>query len=284
MNTPETEVVIRSKLESTRTSGASSLLPDVHPTAIVHPQAILDASVQVGPWCTVGPHVRLGKGTRLISHVVMEGHTEVGEGNTFYPFSVIGVIPQDLKYKGEPTRLVIGNGNTFREGVSIHLGTVQGGGVTQIGNGCLIMGYVHVGHDCWIGNHCILANFVGLAGHVVIEDYVNVGGMSGVTQFSRLGAYSYLGGQSAVERDVPPYSIAVGGRPCHLKGANIVGLRRKGFASETIQRINEAIKLWVRPDIQKEQCLLEIESQYGDTPEVQEFVRFIRQSDTGVLR
>jgi len=216
--------------------------------------------------------------------VVIEGWTQVGENNMFFPFSVIGAIPQDLKYKGEPTQLVIGNNNTFRESVTLNLGTVKGGGVTRIGNHCLVMAYTHVGHDCIVGNHCIIANYGGLAGHVVLEDHVTMGGMCGITQFSRIGAYSYIAGQSAVERDVPPYSIAIGGRPCVLKGTNIVGLRRRGFSSDTIQKINETIKLWVRPDIQREQCLLEIESQYGETHEIQEFVAFIRKSETGVLR
>ncbi|CAM6054194.1 unnamed protein product [Sphagnum tenellum] len=263
------------------TPSASSF---IHPTAIIHPSVVLDPSTQVGPWCTIGPHVRLGKGNRLLSHVVIEGATEIGDGNTFYPFSVIGGIPQDLKYKGEPTRLVIGNHNTFREAVTLNLGTVKGGGVTQIGNHCLIMAYTHIGHDCILGNYCIIANYGGLAGHVVVEDYVTMGGQCGITQFTRIGAHAYLGGQSAIERDIPPFVTAVGGRPCSLKGTNIVGLRRRGFSLETIQTINEAIKLWMRPDIQKEQCLLEIEAQYGETREVREFVTFIRQSETGVLR
>ncbi|MFZ9596183.1 MAG: acyl-ACP--UDP-N-acetylglucosamine O-acyltransferase [Bdellovibrionia bacterium] len=256
----------------------------IHPTAIVHPDAQLHPSVEVGPWCIIGPSVRIAQGCRLMSHVVVEGATQIGEGNVFFPFSVIGAIPQDLKYKGEPTQLIIGNHNTFRESVTLNLGTVQGGGVTQVGNHCLIMAYTHVGHDCIIGNHCIIANYGGLAGHVVLEDYVTMGGMCGVTQFNRIGAYSYIAGQSAIERDVPPFSIAIGARPCSLKGANIVGLRRRGFSSEVIQKINESIKLWVRSDVQKEQCILEIESQYGDVHEIREFVTFIRNSDTGVLR
>jgi UDP-N-acetylglucosamine acyltransferase len=256
----------------------------IHPTAIVHPDAKVDPTVQVGPWCMIGPHVQIGKGTRLLSHVVVEGWTIIGEDNVFFPFSLIGAIPQDLKYKGEPTQLLIGNRNTFRESVTLNLGTVQGGGATRIGDDCLIMAYTHVGHDCIVGNRCIIANYGGLAGHVVLEDNVTMGGMVGITQYCRIGSYSYIAGQSAVERDVPPYSIAIGGRPCVLKGTNIVGLRRRGFTSETIQKINESIKLWVRSDVQREQCLLEIESQYGEIPEIQEFVSFIRQSETGVLR
>jgi len=256
----------------------------IHPSSMIHPEAKIDPTVEIGPWCTVGPHVKIAQGTRLISHVVIEGHTDIGENNTIFPFTVLGAVPQDLKYKGEPTRLVIGNHNTIRESVTLNLGTVQGGGLTQVGDHCLIMAYTHLGHDCIVGNHCIISNYGGLAGHVTLEDYVIVGGMTGISQFVRIGAHAYIGGQSGLERDVPPFAIAIGSRPCSLKGANIVGLRRRGFPAETIQKINEAIKLWNRTDVQKEQCLLEIESQYGDYPEIQSFVNFIRKSETGVVR
>ncbi len=256
----------------------------IHPSAFVHPEAQIDSSVEIGPWCTVGPHVKIGKGTRLISHVAVDGWTEIGENNTFFPFGVIGAIPQDLKYNGEATKLIIGNQNTIREGVTLNLGTVQGGGLTKVGDHNLLMAYTHLGHDCIVGNHCVIANYGGLAGHVILEDYVILGGMTGVSQYVRIGTHAYIGGQSGLERDVPPYVIALGARPCLLKGANIVGLRRRGFVADRIQKINEAIKLWVRTDIQKEQCLLEIESQYGELPEIQNFIQFIRKSETGVVR
>jgi UDP-N-acetylglucosamine acyltransferase len=256
----------------------------IHPNAQVHPEAKIDPSVEIGPWCSIGPHVSIARNSKLLSHVVVEGHTEIGEENTIFPFSVLGAVPQDLKYKGEPTRLVIGNHNTIREGVTLNLGTVQGGGVTQMGDHNLIMAYTHMGHDCIIGNHCIIANYGGLAGHVIMDDYVTIGGMTGISQFVRIGAHAYIGGQSGLERDVPPYTIALGARPSSLKGANIVGLRRRGYTADRIQKINEAIKLWMRPDIQKEQCLLEIESQYGEHPDIQLFVSFIRKSETGVVR
>ncbi len=256
----------------------------IHPSAQVHPEAKMDSSVEIGPWCVVGSRVTLGRGTRLMSHVVIEGWTELGEGNTVFPFSVLGGVPQDLKYKKEPTRLVIGNHNTIREGVTLNLGTVQGGGMTQVGNHCLIMAYTHLGHDCRIGDHCIIANYGGLAGHVVLEDYVTVGGMTGISQYVRVGAYAYIGGQSGLERDVPPFSIALGTRPTVLKGANIVGLKRRGFSADRIQKINEAIKLWIRTDIQKESCLSEIELQLKGQSDVQRFISFIRESETGVIR
>lgn len=256
----------------------------IHPSSQVHPEAQLDHSVEVGPWCIIGPRVKIGGGTRLMSHVVVEGDTEIGQGNVVFPFSVLGAVPQDLKYKGEPTRLIVGDNNTIRESVTLNLGTVQGGGVTRLGSNNLLMAYTHLGHDSAVGNHCIIANCGTLAGHVTLEDHVTLGGMTAVSQFLRVGAYSYIGGQSGVEKDVPPFSIAVGSRPCALKGANIVGLRRRGFAAETITRINESIKLWARQDVQKEQCLLEIESQYGEVPEIQRFVSFIRESEHGVVR
>jgi UDP-N-acetylglucosamine acyltransferase len=256
----------------------------IHPTAQVHPEAKLHSSVEIGPFCTVGQHVEIGKGTRLISHVCVDGWTKIGEDNTFFPFSLIGGVPQDLKYKGEPTKLTIGNRNTIRESVTLNLGTVQGGGVTSLGDDNLVMASVHVGHDCIIGNHCILVNFVGLAGHVLLEDHVTLGGMTGVSQFVRVGAHSYIGGQSGLERDVPPFCIALGSRPTSIKGANIVGLRRRGFSAEIISKINDAIKLWARSDVQKEQCLLEVESQYGEVPEIRSFISFIRKSEHGVVR
>ncbi len=256
----------------------------IHETAIIHPQAEVDSSVEIGPFCVVGPHVKIGKDSQLKSHVMIEGHTTVGEKNIFFPFSSIGAIPQDLKYKGEPTRVEMGDRNVVRENVTINLGTENGGGVTSVGNDNLIMAYVHLGHDCHVKNHCILANNVGLAGHVILEDFVNLGGMVGVSQFVRVGAHAYITGQSGLEKSVPPFCIAMGSRPCNVKGANIVGLRRHGLSSETITMINEAIKLWTRPDVEKEQSLLEIESQYGECEEIKHFVAFIRESRQGVVR
>lgn len=256
----------------------------IHSTAIIHPEAKLHPSVEVGPWCTVGPNVKIGKGTKLLSHVVVEGWTTIGENNTIFPFSVIGAVPQDLKYKGEPTEVIIGDHNTIRESVTINLGTVQGGGKTTVGSNTLLMAYTHLGHDCHVGDHVIIANNGGLAGHVTVEDHANIAGMVGIAQFVRVGAYSYIGGFSAIEKSVPPFAIVVAQRVTVLKGANIVGLRRRGFTADSIQKINEALKLWARTDVQKEQCLLEITSQYGEVPEIQQLVSFIRKSEYGVVR
>jgi UDP-N-acetylglucosamine acyltransferase len=256
----------------------------IHPTAIVHKEAQVDNSVEIGPYCTVGPHVKLGRGTKLVSHVVIEGWTEIGEDNLIFPFAVLGAVPQDLKYNGEETRLVVGNRNKIREAVTLNLGTVSGGGVTRVGDDNLLMGYTHLGHDCIVGNHCVIANYGGLAGHVVLQDYVVLAGQVGVSPFSRIGAHAYVTGQTGVEKDVPPFAIAMGQRPATLKGCNIVGLRRRGYSADVIQKINESLKLWMRPDAQKEQCLLEIESQYGEFKEIQELVSFIRKSEIGVTR
>lgn len=256
----------------------------IHPTALVDSKAQLDSSVEVGPWCVVGPHVRIGRGSVLKSHVVVEGHTEIGEDNQFFPFSVIGAVPQDLKYRGEPTRVVIGHRNVIREGVTINLGTEQGGGVTQVGHQTLIMAYSHLGHDCIIGDRCIIANYGGLSGHVILENDVILGGMTGVSQFVRVGAHAYIGGYSGLERDIPPFAVALGNRPCMIKGINRVGLKRRGFASEVIHHIHEAIKLWSRPDVSRDQCLEEIEKQHGSSAEVQQLLHFVRHSEVGVLR
>lgn len=256
----------------------------IHPTAIIHPGAELDPSVEVGPWCMIGPKVKVGKGTRFVSNVIVDGRTTIGEENVFYPFSSIGMIPQDLKYKGEDTELIIGSHNSIRECVTLNLGTMQGGGKTVVGDHNLLMAYTHMGHDCVIGNHCILANSAGLAGHCVLEDYVTMGGMCGVAPFVRIGAYAYIAGFSGVEKDIPPYAIAIGSRPCSIKGTNIVGLRRRGIPAEAISVINESIKLWMRGDVEKERCLLEIESQYGERAEIQKLVGFIRSSQYGTAR
>jgi UDP-N-acetylglucosamine acyltransferase len=256
----------------------------IHATAIVAPGAELASDVEVGPFCTIGPNVKIGRGCRLISHVVVDGHTTIGEDNVFFQFSSIGATPQDLKYKGEPTELIIGNHNTIRECVTLNLGTVQGGNKTVVGNHNLLMAYVHLGHDCIVGDHVILANAVNLAGHVIVEDYANVGGVTGVTQFLRIGSHAYVGASSLVDRDVPPFSVVVGNRPCEVKGANIIGLRRKGYSAPSITAVNESIKLWKRPDVTKDQCLLEIETQFGDVPEVLRLVQFIRKSESGCLR
>lgn len=256
----------------------------IHEKAIVHPEAQIDSDVQIGPYCIIGPKVRIGKGTILNSHVVIEGNTTLGKNNQVFPFAVLGAVPQDLKFKGEDTELIIGDHNIFRESVSIHLGTVPGGGKTVIGNHNLFMAHTHVGHDCVIGSHCIFANLTGLAGHVTVEDYANLAGMVGVAQNIRIGMHTYVTGQAGVDKDVPRFSIAFGSRPCRVRGANIVGLRRHGYQAESIQMINEAIKLWTREGVEKETCVREIEAQFGENPEIRSFLEFIQSSKSGVIK
>ncbi len=215
----------------------------IHPTAIIAKGAQVPASCTVGPYCTIGANVVLGEGCELVSHVVLDGHTTLGVGNRIFSFACIGIAPQDLKYAGEPTRVVIGENNTIREYVTISRGTVGGGGLTSVGDGCLIMAYTHIGHDSSIGNGCILANSATLAGHVTVEDYAVVGALCPVHQFCRIGRYSYIGGGTTITQDVLPYSLTSIERNNHAYGLNKVGLERRGFTPEQIKQLRAAYRL-----------------------------------------
>jgi len=251
-------------------------LNNIHPTSFIDETAVLGENIEIGPFCTVGPEVSIGDNCKLISHVVLEGKTDIGNDNTFFPFSIIGAEPQDLKYHGEPTVLKIGNGNTFREFASVHRGTITGIGETRIGDDNLIMGYVHVGHDCVIGNSNVLANYVALSGHVMIDDHVVLGGQTGVVQFLRIGSYAYIGGASVIDRNIPPYAMGYGNR-LEIKGINIVGLKRSGFSRESIAAILDAHKLYYRSDMSEVEALRRIEAEIGDVEEVRLFTNFIRE-------
>lgn len=215
----------------------------IHPTAIVAPGAEIPASCSIGPYCTIGPNVVLGEECELVSHVVLDGHLTVGCGNRIFPFASIGVAPQDLKYVGEPTRCTLGDNNTIRESVTISRGTAGGGGVTTLGSGCLIMAYVHIGHDCQIGDGCILANAATLAGHVIVEDYAVVGALCPVHQFCRIGRYSFIGGGTTITQNVLPYSLTCIERNNHAYGLNKVGLERRGFTPAQIKQLRAAYRL-----------------------------------------
>ncbi|HZI05767.1 MAG TPA: acyl-ACP--UDP-N-acetylglucosamine O-acyltransferase, partial [Archangium sp.] len=216
-------------------------MAQVHPMAVVHPGARLHETVEVGPYAVIGEKVTIGEGTRVGPHVVIDGRTTIGARNRIFPFAAVGWAPQDLKYAGEDTQLIIGDGNTIRESVTMNIGTVGGGGVTRVGNNNLFMAYSHVAHDCVVGNGCVIANGVALAGHVQLEDSVILGGLSAVHQFTRLGKHAFIAGGSMVVMDVPPYCTAQGDR-AELAGLNVVGLQRHGFSEEQIGRIKEAYK------------------------------------------
>ncbi len=254
--------------------------PDVDPLARVAPEAVLEACVRVGPFCVVGPQVRLGAGTLLHSHVVIEGDTRVGQGNTFFPFSSIGLVPQDLKYRGEATRVDIGDRNTFREGTTVHRGTEGGGGLTRIGSDNLFMAQVHVAHDCLVGSHTVFANSAALSGHVEVHDHAVLGGFAGVHQFCRVGTHAFMGGGTVATQDVLPFSMTVGDR-ARLYGLNLVGLRRKGFSREAIAALREAFRVLMRGNARE--ALEQLEADGPHTPEVRTLVAFIRGAKRGVV-
>jgi UDP-N-acetylglucosamine acyltransferase len=253
----------------------------VDPSARIMPGAVLGEGVRIGPYSVIGPRVRIGARTIVESHVVIDGDTEIGADNHFYPFTSVGQVPQDLKYRGESSRLVIGDSNKVHEFVTIHLGTALGGGVTTIGSDNLFMAYAHVAHDCRIGNHAILANAATLGGHVTVEDWASVNAFSGVHQFCRVGVHAFVGGYSVITKDVLPYSKTVGNR-ARIYGVNGVGLRRRGFAPETVAAIRQAYRLLLQSRLNTSQALERIEAEGTLTPEVRTIVDFIRSSPRGV--
>jgi UDP-N-acetylglucosamine acyltransferase len=228
-------------------------MTSIHATAIVDPKARLDDNVEVGAYSVIGPNVSIGSGTRIGPHVVIEGHTTIGRDNTFFQFSSIGAAPQDKKYKGEPTRLEIGDRNVVREFCTFNLGTSQDVGVTRLGNDNWIMAYVHLAHDCQVGNNTIFANNAQLAGHVHVGDWVILGGFSNIHQFCKIGAHAMLGMSTSLTQDVPPF-VLVTGNPASPHGVNIEGLKRRGFSREAISAIRESYKLLYRSSLTLEQA------------------------------
>ncbi len=256
----------------------------VHPTAIVAPGAVVPDSCSVGPWCTIGAHVVLGEECDLVSHVVLDGHLTAGARNRFYPFACVGVSPQDLKYRGEPTGVTLGDDNTIRESVTISRGTAGGGGVTRIGSHCLIMAYTHIGHDSVVGDHCILANSATLAGHVTVEDYATVGALCPVHQFCRIGRYAYIGGGSTITQDVLPYSLTSATREVHAFSINKVGLERRGFDRERLRAIHRAFRLLLASKMNVGQAIETLRAEGIDSPDVSYLVDFVEKSTRGVIR
>jgi len=255
----------------------------IHQTALVDPRAELDGDVEVGAYSIIGPRVRVGKGTRIRSHVVLEGNTTVGESNTVFQFASVGSIPQDLKYKGEDSQLVIGHHNTIREFVSINPGTTGGGMVTRIGDRNLLMMYCHIAHDCVLGSYNIVANGATLGGHVVIEDYVIVGGLVGVHQFVKVGSGAILGAGSMVSKDIPPYCNATGDR-ARLRGLNIEGLKRRGFSREQIETLRKAYRTIFQSGLRTGEALKEVRRQFPESREVEQMASFIEQAKRGICR
>ncbi|KGQ56977.1 UDP-N-acetylglucosamine acyltransferase [Gallibacterium anatis str. Avicor] len=255
----------------------------IHPTAIVEEGAVIAENVVIGPFCIVEKTVEIGANTVLNSHIVVKGKTKIGENNHIFQFATIGEINQDLKYAGEVTETVIGNNNRIREHVTIHRGTVQGGGITKIGDNNLFMVNAHIAHDCQIKNNCILANNATLAGHVQLGDFVIVGGMSAIHQFVIVGAHVMLGGGSMVSQDVPPYVMAQGNHARPF-GINIEGLKRRGFDKPTLHVIRSVYKLIYRSDKTLEEIMPEIEQIAATESSISFFIDFFKRSTRGIIR
>lgn len=256
----------------------------IHPTAIVAKGAVVPESCTVGPYSTIGPNVVLGEGCELVSHVVLDGHLTVGVRNRFFSFACVGVAPQDLKYKGEPTGATLGDDNVIRECVTISRGTVGGGGTTRVGSGCLIMAYSHIGHDSVIGDGCILANSATLAGHVIVEDYATVGALNQVHQYCRIGKYAYTGGGTTVTQDVLPFSLTSAKRETRAFGLNKVGLQRRGFDDARVRAIQHAYRLLQSGKMNTSQAIAALKDEGIATADVAYLVRFVESSERGVLK
>ncbi|NLX18945.1 MAG: acyl-ACP--UDP-N-acetylglucosamine O-acyltransferase [Desulfobulbus sp.] len=258
----------------------------IHPTAVIDPEAQLDSSVTVDPYAVIDGPVNIGPGTRICAHAVVSGHTTIGARNTIGSFASIGGPPQDIHYKGEPTELIIGDGNQIREYVSIHRATAKASGKTVIGDNNMIMAYCHIAHDCIIANHVIMANVATLAGHVEIGSHANLGGLVAVHQFCRIGEYAYIGGMSGIGLDVPPYVIMEGTRnQMRIASINKIGLRRASMERETIKKLEEAFKILFRsPEILLKDALAKLEEEMKDCPEVQKMVQFFHSSKRGVIK
>lgn len=255
-----------------------------HPTAIIHPRAQVACTVTVGPYTVIGEGVELGDDCEVMSHVVLGGPTRLGKGNRIFPWASVGLEPQDLKYHGEPTRLEVGDGNVFREFITVHRGTVGGGGVTRIGNHNLLMAYVHIAHDCTLGDHVIMANGASLAGHVNISDHAMVGAFCGVHQFCRIGAYSFLGSYTVVNKDILPYSKTSADRRATVLGANRIGLERRGLTQGDVDELQSAFRLLSHSKLNTTQALEAIESRGFKSEHVRALVEFIKTSERGVVK
>ncbi len=257
-------------------------MPQVHPTAIVDTAAQLGPGVTVGPYSIIEGRVVIGPETKIGPHAVIKDFTTIGERCRIFQFAVLGEIPQDLKFQGEESRLIIGDDNTIREFATMHRGTAGGGGITSIGNGNLFMAYTHVAHDCQVGNGVIMSNAATLGGHILVEDFAILGGLSAVHQFGRIGLHAFIGGCSAVHRDVPPYAMAVGNR-AKLVGLNQVGLKRHGFSNATLQSLKRAYELLFLSEHNLKEAMARVREEFPQVPEIQHLLRFIETSERGLL-
>jgi UDP-N-acetylglucosamine acyltransferase len=259
----------------------------IHPTAIVDPKSKIDASCTVGPYCVVGAEVELGEDCQLLSHVVIgdgAGAVKIGAHNRFFPFTSIGLAPQDITYAGEPTRLEIGEHNVIREFVTINRGTAKGGACTRVGDHNLIMAYTHIAHDCQIGSHVIMANAATLGGHVTVEDWATVGALCPVHHFVRIGTHAFIGGGTTITRDVLPFSKTSAERGTRAYGLNAVGLERRGFTKERIRRIHHAYRVLLGSKLNTSQALEKLRSEPGRGEDIDMLIRFIEASERGVIK
>lgn len=256
----------------------------IHSTAIVDNKAKIHPSCKIGPYCVIGADVEMGKGCHLVSHVVIEGPTRIGADNGFFPFSSIGLAPQDLSYAGEPTRLEIGDHNEIREFVTINRGTVKGGGLTKIGDYNLIMAYTHIAHDCQVGSHIIMANAATLGGHVTVEDWANVGALCPVHHFVRIGTHAIIGGGSTITQDVLPFSKTSAERGTHAYGLNAIGLERRGFSKERIKKLHHAYRLLLASKLNTSQALQKMKAEADRGEDVDQLIRFIEASERGIIK
>ena len=274
-------MAVRTRARASRTHASAATA--VHPTALVHPKAVLSTGVAIGPYTVIQEHVTIGPRTRVGAHCVLEGHTTIGADCEIFTGAVIGSIPQDLKYQGEESALVIGDRNKIREYVTINPGTAGGGGKTVIGSDCLLMAYAHVAHDCLVGNHVIIANSAALAGHIIVEDRAVIGGLVGLHQFVRVGTLAIVGGCSRVIQDIPPYATCVG-YPAAVFGLNSEGLKRAGVSSETKRRLHRAFKVLFHSKLSMSHAVEQVAQDADGCPELAHLLAFIRQSKRGVSR
>ncbi|KIX12900.1 acyl-ACP--UDP-N-acetylglucosamine O-acyltransferase [Dethiosulfatarculus sandiegensis] len=255
----------------------------IHPTAMVDPKAQVDETAQIGAYSYIGPQVEIGPDCRIDHHVNIQQDAKIGAGTRIWPFASLGTDPQDLKYGGESTRLEVGANVMIREFVTVNRGTGEGGGITRVGDNCLLMAYSHVAHDCQLGNNVIMANSANLGGHCILESNCAIGGLTAVHQFTRIGSYCFVGGMSGVAQDLPPYTLCEGNR-AKTHGLNQIGLKRAGFSDETIKALKLAYRIIFRSHVTLKEALPKVREEVEDLPEVRHFLEFIQASTRGVAR